>query len=399
MTKFKDPQIQLEILKRGAAQITQEDELLALLREARALTVKFGCDPSRPDLHLGHGVVLRKLRQFQDLGHKVILIIGDFTGMIGDPTGKSKTRPALTLEETRQNGLSYVEQATVILDPHPDKLQISYNSEWLGTLNFKDVITLAAKSTVARMLERNDFQERHKAGVPISIHEFLYPLAQGYDSVALKSDIELGGTDQTFNVLMGRTVQHAYGQRSQVVLTMPLLVGLDGKEKMSKSLDNYVGLTEPPEVMFPKLMKVPDALLSSYLSLLTEIEPASALEKGPVECHRIMARAIVGALCGADAVKVGEARYDEVAAGGLPESMPELPVPTSQFGDDGTIGVLSLLVLANFASSNGEARRLVQGKGVKLDGAPVLDPAARVTLSQPCVLQKGKNAFVRLVKA
>jgi tyrosyl-tRNA synthetase len=398
MTQKLPAQQQLEIIRRGAVNIVPEDALLEKLKSGRQLTIKLGCDPSRPDLHLGHAVVLKKMRQFQDLGHKVILIIGDFTGMIGDPTGKNKTRPPLTLAQTRENGKSYLEQVTLILRDDPELLEIRYNSEWLEPLDFEDVIRLAAKYTVAQMLTREDFSNRYSSGTPISLHELMYPLAQAYDSVAIKADVELGGTDQLFNLLVGRDIQREYDLEPQVVLTMPLLPGLDGVEKMSKSLDNYIGISEPADVMFSKLMKVPDPLLEQYLTLHTDLDVKSTLETGAVEAHRRLARAIVADYHGADAVPNAEARFDSVAKGGIPDQMPEVAVSSDEF-QSGSVGVLKLAVLAGFATSNGEARRLIQNRGLKLNGEAITDDKLTLTLETPVVLQKGKNDFVRLSRA
>ncbi len=391
---------QLEIISRGAVQITPMDSLLEKLKSGRQLTIKLGCDPSRPDLHFGHAIVLKKMRQFQDLGHKVILIIGDFTGMIGDPSGKSKTRPALSLEQTRKNGKSYLEQATIILDADPSKLEIRYNSEWLEALDFEDVIRLAAKYTVAQMLTREDFSNRYANGTPISLHELMYPLAQAYDSVAIKADVELGGTDQTFNLLVGRDIQREYGLEPQVVLTTPLLVGLDGVEKMSKSLDNYIGISEASDVMFSKLMKVQDPQLEQYITHFTKLDVAETLALGAVMAHRVMARAIVSDFHGADTVQAAEERYDNVAKGGVPEQMKEIAVPNTEAREeDGLFWVVKLAVLAGFAASNGEARRLIQNRGLKLNSEAISDDKLHVDLEQAIVLQKGKNDFVRLSRA
>ena len=398
MTQNFSAEQQLEIIRRGAVNIVPEDALLEKLKSGRQLTIKLGCDPSRPDLHLGHAVVLKKMRQFQDLGHKVILIIGDFTGMIGDPTGKNKTRPPLTLAQTRENGKSYLEQVTLILKNDPELLEIRYNSEWLEPLDFEDVIRLAAKYTVAQMLTREDFSNRYSTGTPISLHELMYPLAQAYDSVAIKADVELGGTDQLFNLLVGRDIQKEYGLEPQVVLTMPLLPGLDGVEKMSKSLDNYVGISEAADVMFSKLMKVPDPLLEQYLTLHTDLDAKAVLEAGAVEAHRRLARAIVADYHGVDAVPAAEARFDSVAKGGIPDSMPEVAVSSEDF-QSGVVGVLKLAVLAGFATSNGEARRLIQNRGLKLNGEAITDDKLTLTLDSSAVLQKGKNDFVRLTRA
>ncbi|MBX3140118.1 MAG: tyrosine--tRNA ligase [Trueperaceae bacterium] len=395
----------LALLNRGAEHVVPDGGLLAKLRlaakEDRQLRAKLGVDPSSSDLHVGHAVVLRKLRQFQDLGHRVVLIIGDFTAMIGDPSGRSKTRPVLTLEETRRNGETYVAQAVKVLDTDPEKLEIRHNSEWLEPLGFADVIRLASNYTVARMLERDDFTKRFHGGVPISVHEFLYPLAQAYDSVAIRADVELGGTDQLFNLLVGRDVQRAYGQEPQVALTTPLLVGLDGVEKMSKSLGNYIGIAEPPDVMFKKAMQVADALLMQYAELCTALDLGALrarLAEDPVGAHRLFARALVGVYHGAEPVAAAERRYDEVAKGAIPDEMAEVAVPSGEFAS-GDVGLLRLAVLAGLAASNGEARRLVQNRGLKVDGEVASDPQARLTLSAPAVLQKGKDAFVRLRRA
>ncbi|MFO7546023.1 MAG: tyrosine--tRNA ligase [Trueperaceae bacterium] len=392
----------LTVLRRGAEQIVPEDELTRKLararREGRQLRVKLGVDPSSADLHVGHAVVLRKLRQFQDLGHRVVLIIGDFTAMIGDPSGRSKTRPVLSLEETRRNGETYVAQATAVLDDDPDKLEIRHNSEWLEPLGFADVIRLASNYTVARMLERDDFTKRFDAGVPIQVHEFLYPLAQAYDSVAIRADVELGGTDQLFNLLVGRDVQRAYGLEPQVALTTPLLVGLDGVEKMSKSLGNYIGIAEPPEVMFKKAMQVTDALLMSYAELCTTLDLddlSERLQGDPVGAHRVFARDLVRIYHGEEPIAAAERRYDEVAKGAIPDDLPEYVVPEGEF-QDGAVGLLRVATLAGLTNSNGEARRLVQNRGLRLDGVVVDDPLTKLELRAPGVLQKGKDTFVRV---
>ena len=389
---------QLKIIQRGAVHLQPLEDLKRKLESGRQLTIKLGCDPSRPDLHLGHAVVLKKMRQFQDLGHKVILIIGDFTGMIGDPTGKNKTRPPLTLEQTRENGKSYLEQVTLVLDADPSKLEIRYNSEWLEPLDFEDVIRLAAKYTVAQMLTREDFNNRYNTGTPISLHELMYPLAQAYDSVAIKADVELGGTDQLFNLMVGRDIQREYDLEPQVVLTMPLLPGLDGVEKMSKSLDNYIGISEASDVMFSKLMKVPDPLLEQYITLHTDLNVKATLEAGPVQAHRILARAIVADYHGTDSVEAAETRFDSVAKGGIPDQMPEVSISSDKFKDD-RIGIVALAVEAGFAASNGEARRLIQNRGLKLNGETVADDKLNLELLEPVVLQKGKNDFKRLKRA
>lgn len=400
-----DPEPGLELLHRGADHVVPEGGLgdaLARARDAaRPLRVKLGVDPSSADLHIGHSVVLRKMRQFQDLGHRAVLIIGDFTATIGDPSGRSKTRPALSLEETRRNGRTYVEQATRILDPEPAKLEIRHNSEWLAELGFGELVRLASTYTVARMLERDDFTNRYREGVPISVHEFLYPLAQGYDSVAIRADVELGGSDQLFNLLVGRDVQRAYGQEPQIALTTPLLEGLDGREKMSKSLNNTIGVSEEPASMFKKAMQVPDALLPRYVELCTLLHVAEVrdvLADDPVAAHRAFARELVRTYHGDDEVAAAERRYDEVGRGRVPADMPEVSVPEAET-EGGAIGVLRLAVLAGHATSNGEARRLIQNRGLRLDGRPVEDPRATVSLARPVVVQKGKDSFVRVRSA
>ena len=269
MTADVSPEKQLEILKKNCVDLVSEEELLERLKEGRPLRVKLGVDPSRPDLHLGHAVVLKKLKQFQQLGHQIVLIIGDFTAMIGDPSGKSTTRPMLSREEVVENARSYAEQAFLILDR--EKTEIRYNNEWLGSMSFADVVKLAGKYTVARMLEREDFAKRYAEGTPISVSEFLYPLAQAYDSVAIQADVELGGTDQLFNLMVGRKIQEEYGLKSQIVMTMPIIEGTDGKLKMSKSYNNYVGLTDQPKDMYGKLMSIPDELIVKYARLLTDV--------------------------------------------------------------------------------------------------------------------------------
>lgn len=392
-------QQQIEILKRGAVDLISEEDLKRKIETGKQLRVKLGADPTRPDLHLGHAVILKKMRQFQELGHKVIMLIGDFTAMIGDPSGKSKTRPALTLEETRQNAHSYLEQCKLILKDDPEVLELRFNSEWLEPLNYADVIRLASRYTVARILERDDFSKRLSNGTPISLHELLYPLTQGYDSVALESDVELGGTDQLFNNLVGRTLQGQYEQEPQVVLTMPLLVGLDGVEKMSKSLDNYIGLTDSPEVMFAKLMKVPDNLMENYFTLLTDL-PLDQIQQiisgHPVEAHRILARNVCQWLHPDADIVYAEQRYDEVAKGGIPDDLQTTTVPEADFNAEGKVGILKLLVLGGLATSNKEARRFVEQKGIKLNGETFTDPQAFLDLSEPLVLQRGKDKFARL---
>lgn len=382
-----------ENLLRDAVSIYSKEGLKEKLESGRRLKIKLGADPSRPDLHLGHSVVLRKLRMLQDLGHEIVFVIGDFTAMIGDPSGRSKTRVPLTFEQTRENSRSYYEQVTKVLDK--DKTRITYNSEWLSKMNFADVLALAGKYTVARILERDDFAKRYAEKAPIGMHEMFYPLMQGYDSVALEADIEVGGTDQTFNLLVGRELQRDYGQTPQEVITFPLLPGLDGVEKMSKSLDNYIGIDEPADIMYEKCMKVPDALLLSYFNLTTDL-PESAyasLVRGDIrQAHFLYAATIVRLYHGEEAVAAAEARYRSVAAGGVPENMESLTA------EPGAL-LTELLVRSGLAPSRSEARRLMTGGGVKLDGTPVKDPTAVLADKGEYILSKGKNKFVRIVIA
>ena len=395
---------QLEQIRRGVEEILPEEALAAKLKKAekekKPLVVKLGCDPSRPDLHLGHSVVLRKLRQFQDLGHQAVLIVGDFTGMIGDPSGRSKTRPALTLEDTRANGQSYFEQATKILDP--DKTQIRYNSDWLAAMDFRDVIELAAKYTVARMLERDEFEHRYKAGEPISVHEFLYPLAQAQDSVAIESDVELGGTDQKFNLLVGRDIQGAAGQEAQVCITLPILEGTDGVEKMSKSLDNYIGIAEPPEEMYGKTLSIPDRLIYRYFELATDV-PTSELprlktfaEEDPRNAKHELAGTIVRMYHGEAAADQARAHFEKtIIQGDVPDDVPVYRVPTSE---GNTRGLLALMTEAGLTQSNGEARRMVKQNAVSIDGEKVGDASLELDLAAraPFVIKVGKRRFARV---
>lgn len=394
---------QLAVLMRGVADLVPEDALREKLEHSRKtdtpLRVKLGCDPSRPDLHLGHTVVLRKLRQFQDLGHKAVLIVGDFTGTIGDPTGRSKTRPALTIEETREHGESYFEQAANVLDP--DRTEIRYNSEWLDEMTFSDVIELAAQFTVARMLEREDFKTRYDAGQPISVHEFLYPLAQAQDSVEIQSDVELGGTDQRFNLLVGRHIQQAHDQEPQVCLMVPLLEGTDGHEKMSKSLDNAIGITEAPEEMYGKVMSVPDELIYRYTELVTDT-PLDALpdvkaraEANPRDAKHDLAHTIVRMYHGEDAAEAARDHFEKtVVQGDTPD---DIPVFTPESGN-GTMGLLNLMSDAGLTESNSEARRLIKQGAVTIDDEPVDNWRHSVDLEAdlPFVLKVGKRRYARI---
>ncbi len=375
-----------EALRRDASAIFSQEGLREKLLSGHRLKIKFGADPSRPDLHLGHSVPLRRLRMLQELGHEIVFVIGDFTGMIGDPSGKTKTRPPLSFEQTRQNGESYFKQVSKILDP--ERATIVYNSDWLGKLDFADVLKLCGKYTVARILERDDFAARLRENRPIGMHELLYPLMQGYDSVALGCDIEIGGTDQTFNLLVGRELQRDYGQPPQEVITFPLLPGLDGVEKMSKSLDNYIGIDEPADTMFEKCMKVPDALLGDYFRLTADIE----MPGGDVrQAHFLYAETIVAMYHSRQAALEAKARYLSVAAGLPPESVPVVTLP------GGKTTLARLLVSAGLAASGSEARRLIEQGGAAVDGAAIKEPAAELDGTGSVLLRRGKAQFVRVV--
>lgn len=404
--KFLPLNEQMDLIKRGAHEIIPEDELVRKIeisiKEGKPLKIKLGCDPSRPDLHLGHSVVLRKLGQFQQLGHQAILIIGDFTGMIGDPSGRNVTRPSLSLEETRKNGESYLEQASKILNK--EKTKIVYNSEWLSKMSFEDVIKLSSKYTVARMIERDDFTKRFKAGEPISLHEFLYPLAQAMDSVAISSDVELGGTDQKFNLLVGRDIQREFGMEPQVILTMPLIVGTDGIEKMSKSYNNYIGISDSPQEIFGKTLSIPDSLIYNYYELATDIsnEELFDLRKqlndqqvNPRDLKRKLAKTIVKMYHNENAAVEAEAEFDKIfIRKEVPDEIPEVILEQGET----EIGILELLVKVNFASSKGEARRLVVQGGVTIDGNKVDDISANITLNKELILKVGKRKFIKLKK-
>lgn len=384
---------ELELIKRKSVQIFSEEELERKLKSGEKLVIKFGADPSRPDLHLGHTVPLRVLKTFQDLGHEVVFVIGDFTAMIGDPTGKSKTRPALTFEETRKSAETYLNQVTKILDK--DKTRIAYNSEWLSKMNFEDIIKLTSKYTVARILERDDFKNRFENNLPLSMHELLYPLMQGYDSIALNSDIEIGGTDQTFNLLVGRELQKDYKQESQVVITFPLLVGLDGKEKMSKSLDNYIGIDESPEIMYEKAMKIPDEVLIEYFKLTTDIDIKMAkkwIDEDVVEAHKKYAKEIIKMYHGEEFITQAEEKYKTIANGRIPSNIESI----SLSNDIQEISICDLLVKTEFAKSKGEAKRMIQGKGVKINSELIEDINKNITLNKEVVLQFGKNKFIKI---
>lgn len=380
----------VNLIKRKAVQIISEEDFNKKLKSGKKLRIKLGADPSRPDLHLGHSVILRALKHFQDLGHEVIFVIGDFTGMIGDPSGKSKTRPALTFEDTRKSGESYFKQVTKILDK--DKTKIEYNSTWLSKMNFEDIIKLTSNYTVARILERDDFKNRYENNLPLSMHELLYPLMQGYDSVALEADIEIGGTDQTFNLLVGRELQKSYNQEPQVVLTFPLLVGLDGENKMSKSLDNYIGIDEPAEIMFEKAMKIPDKVLEDYFRLTTDIDENSfkaLLKDDIVNSHRVYAREIVRMYHGEEFIGEAENRYNLVAKNKIPENIEEVEIEEKE------INICELLVRIGFSASKSEAKRMILGKGVKVNSEVVEDINEKIHVNE-IIVQFGKNKFIRV---
>lgn len=382
----------LDIIKRKAVQIFSEEDLDKKINSGKKLIIKLGADPSRPDLHIGHSVVLRVLKQFQDMGHEVVFVVGDFTGMIGDPSGKNKTRPALTFEETRKSAETYLEQATKILDE--SKTRIAFNSEWLSKMNFEDVVKLASKYTVARIMERDDFKNRFEDNLPLSMHELLYPLMQGYDSVELKADIEIGGTDQTFNLLVGRELQKDYGQESQVVMTFPLLVGLDGKEKMSKSLDNYIGLTDAPFEKFEKSMKIPDEVLRQYFELATDLpieEIDKIMSKDIRIAHMEFARELLKMYDDENEFEEIKLRYEGIAKGNVPDDVQQIQVGERSFN------ICDLLVKVGFANSKSEAKRMIIGNGVKIDGELVVDCTKIIDIKESKVLQFGKNKFIKVI--
>ncbi|HYV59475.1 MAG TPA: tyrosine--tRNA ligase [Acidimicrobiia bacterium] len=402
-----DVEEHLRVLHAGAVDCITEDELRTRLASGRSLRVKLGLDPSRPDIHIGHAVVLRKLRQFQELGHTAVLIVGDFTALVGDPSGRSVTRPALSKAEADANAATYFEQAQSILVP--DRLEIRHNSEWLSEMGIDDVLRLTSRSTVARMLERDDFARRYAAGNPISVMELLYPLLQGWDSVMVRADVELGGTDQLFNLLTARGLQEHEGQPPQVVLTMPLLVGLDGSKKMAKSLDNYVGITEPPEEQFGKLMRIPDDAMAEYFELATGWHPDSVAEvlgelartegADRSRLKRLLARTVVDLYHGGGAGERAEAEFDLVfKEHAAPSDVEEFVLRPEELRD-GRIEVARLLALAGLVGSNREGRRKITEGGVSLDFQRVADPLADVAPQDVDgrLLQLGRRSWVRIV--
>jgi tyrosyl-tRNA synthetase len=388
----------MSVIRRGAEEILVEAELEKKLARGKLLRIKAGFDPTAPDLHLGHTVLINKLRQFQDLGHEVVFLIGDFTGMIGDPTGKSATRPPLTRDEVIENARTYEEQIFKILDPA--KTLVMFNSSWMGELDAAGLIQLAAKHTVARMLERDDFSKRYRSGQPIAIHEFLYPLVQGYDSVAIKADVELGGTDQKFNLLVGRQLQEAFGQEPQVVITMPILEGLDGVQKMSKSLGNYIGITDPPEEMFGKIMSVSDDLMWRYFELLSfrpmaEIEGLREKVAGganPRDVKFELGQELVARFHSAtEAQKARQNFIDRFQKGAMPDEMPECLLSAP----DG-MPIANALKAAGLVSSTSEAMRMIKQGAVRIDGERLEDRALQLEKGSDVVCQVGKRRFARI---
>jgi len=402
LTKYPKINEQMDLIRQGTDEIISEEQLEQKLGSAiknnKPLIVKLGCDPSRPDLHIGHAVVLRKLHHFQDLGHTAVLVIGDFTAMIGDPSGRNKTRPQLTIEEAQEYGQTYIDQASAVLDV--DKLKIVHNSEWLSAMNFIDVIKLTSHYTVARMLERDDFEKRYKSEIPISLHEFLYPLAQAMDSVELVADVELGGTDQKFNLLVGRDLQRDYDQDPQVVITTPLMEGTDGVKKMSKSYDNAIGLTDEPGDMYGKTLSIPDELIVPYFELSTDVTAEelqsinSRLKDGenPRDMKRQLAREIVTIYHSPEAAKAAESNFDRIfVEGDEPEEMDEYIVEKSP------VVVLNVIHDAGLVSSKREGRRLIEQGGVKIDGEKISDINSEIVVDKPRILRVGKRKFLKLV--
>ncbi|MDI6735948.1 MAG: tyrosine--tRNA ligase [bacterium] len=378
----------LNIIKRGVEEIIVEDELLEKFKANKPLRIKFGADPTAPDIHLGHTVILRKLRQLQDLGHKVIFIVGDWTARIGDPSGRDETRKPLSDEEIERNAKTYQEQVFKILDR--DKTEVVFNSQWLGKLSSVEIMKLASCYTVARMLERDDFKKRYTEGKEITILELLYPLFQGYDSVVVKADVELGGTDQKFNLLVARALQRDYGQQPQVIMTMPLLEGTDGVRKMSKSYGNYIGVLESPKQMFGKLMSIPDALMPKYFELLTDISLDENLH--PKEAKKILAKEIIKYYYDEAEAKNQEEEFERIFRDKeLPEEIPSFEV------NKPSVGLIDVLVMAKLAPSKSEARRLINQGGVKIDRKKVIDLNLELDLTLPKILQVGKKGFVKLI--
>ncbi|PNP96825.1 tyrosine--tRNA ligase [Moraxella sp. RCAD0137] len=402
MSNFLSPEEQLSLIKRGVEAIYSEEDLLAKLKENRPLRIKLGMDPTAPDLHFGHTVVLNKLRHFQDLGHEVLFLIGDYTARIGDPTGKNNTRPPLSEEQVQQNAKTYAEQVFKILDK--DKTKIVFNSEWFGKMSAGDMIALASQVTVSRMLERDDFSKRYATQTPIAIHEFLYPLVQGYDSVALQADVELGGTDQTFNILMGRTLQGRYNQEAQVCITMPILEGLDGVQKMSKSLGNYIGIDDAAGVMFQKILSMPDTLIPRYFELLSfkPMDEVNALldemanGRNPQEIKRTLALELIERFHGREAAEnAHKSAGNRLADGELPVDLPEV---TLALGEQDRLFITQVLNGANLAKNSAQAKDMLSRGAVKVDGQ-VVDASFALSAGQTVVIQAGKKAYAKVTVA
>ena len=399
MTDFLAPEEQLKLIQRGAHEIISEADLIKKLKENRPLRIKLGMDPTAPDLHFGHTVVLNKLRHFQDLGHEVLFLIGDYTARIGDPTGKNTTRPPLSEEDVKRNAETYANQVFKILDPA--KTQVVFNSEWFGKMSAGDMIGLASQLTVSRMLERDDFSKRYASQTPIAIHEFLYPLVQGYDSVALRADVELGGTDQTFNLLMGRTLQGRYDQEPQVCITMPILEGLDGVNKMSKSLGNYIGIADPAGTMYQKILSMPDSLIERYFELLS-FKPMDEIEvllqeikdgRNPQEVKRILALELIERFHDKEAAEnAHKSAGNRLADGELPVDLPE--VTLSLEGQD-ALFITQVLNQASLVKNSAQAKDFLKNQSVKVDGE-VVDAGFSLTAGQTVVIQAGKKAYARV---
>lgn len=400
----KDVNEQMEILLRGTVDIVSKGELIKKIdrsmQEKRPLRVKLGLDPTAPDIHIGNAIPIHKLRAFQSLGHTAILIIGDYTAVVGDPSGVNKTRPMITHDKVLENAKTYLTQAGKILDM--DKTEVVYNSKWFKSMTFNDVIQLVSKMTVARMMERDDFSKRYKAGSPISLHEFIYPLMQGYDSIMVKNDVELGGTDQLFSLLVGRDLQKDAGMEPQVVLTTSLLEGIDGNKKMSKSLNNYIGITEPPREMFGKVMSIPDNLMRKYFELATDvsIEDIQQLldeKTHPRTAKVALAKAIVSRYHNLQAAEAAAEEFDRVfKEGALPDEIPIISIPDGEL-ENGKIWITKLIVSCKFAATNGEARRLIQQGGVSVNSETINDPTLNIEITPGMTLKVGKRRFAKIV--
>ncbi len=399
---MEDINRQIEQLKRGTVEIFNEkeltDRLVEAAKEKRQLRIKLGMDPTAPDIHLGHTVVMRKMRQFQDMGHKAVLIIGDYTARIGDPTGVNTTRPMLSPEQIEKNAQTYIAQAGKVLDTSNDKLEVRYNGEWFDKMSLMELIQLAAKKTIAQMLQRDSFKQRLQNDIDVYTHEFLYPLMQGYDSVVVKSDVELGGTDQTFNNLVGRDVQRAYGQKAQIVITMPILVGLDGVQKMSKSKGNYIGVTDSPKEMFGKVMSISDEMMENYYTLLTDIpmerikELVDSGKTHPKEAKVFLGKTIIKQFHDEAAAQTAADEFEKVfAQKQLPQDMPEVKISNE------AITAAKLLTACNLVSSGGEAKRLIAGGGMSIDSEKISDPNKSIIPVNGMIVRAGKLKFAKLL--